>query len=166
MVYLGIDYGGHKLGLATVTADSGIASPVSVLRYTKNIEEVLLQLAQVITEWAPSTLVFGLPLQEDGSEGKTCKVIRRFAQQLKVYYKDYLKQLAVQGPRELIGLSVRPKLPELAFYPEYFSTRFSNQGLSRKQKQEMGDAYAAAHILEKYVEWEQEKALMLASAGK
>lgn len=131
MTYLGLDYGEANVGIAILDLESGVVTPLKVLSNNSLFESELTKLVQ---QWEPKKIIAGLPLLPDGTKSPKCLLIERFVRKL-----------------------ARKFDLDSDFYPEYFSTKASNQGLSRKQKQVLGDAYAAAHILQKYWEWQQEK---------
>lgn len=141
MTIIGIDYGEGKIGLAVADYDSQVATPLTVFNQKDfpSQQELIEHIAKDVQKWKAAKLVLGLPLDQYGQETEVCKNIRSFAEKLKNY------------------LDTKDHPVELDYYPEYYSTQFSTQGLSRKQKQTLGDAYAASYILAKYLEWQLEK---------
>lgn len=78
---MAIDYGDVRIGIAQTDLLQVIASPLTVINNT-NQEKSLQQIAQLIDENSVETVVFGLPLNMDGSEGERVVVTRAFANEL------------------------------------------------------------------------------------
>jgi len=77
---LGIDHGDARIGIAA-TDDFGIlAYPVETIEQSKG--EVLERIAQLAEGRKTRTLVLGLPLRMDGSEGDSAAKVRAFAGRL------------------------------------------------------------------------------------
>lgn len=78
---LGVDYGDVRIGLALSDLTRTIASPFET--YTrKNTEADLKYLADLINEKQVKVVVFGLPLNMDGSEGVRVEKTKKFAVKL------------------------------------------------------------------------------------
>lgn len=78
---LGIDYGDARIGIAA-TDDFGIlAHPVETIDRTKT--DPLQRIADLARVRKIRTLVVGLPLRMDGSEGDSAAKVRKFARQLR-----------------------------------------------------------------------------------
>ncbi|MFC1790151.1 Holliday junction resolvase RuvX [Patescibacteria group bacterium] len=123
MVYLGIDYGLKRVGLAL--AEGTLASPLEVL---KNDNKLCEKVAKRCSQLGVEKVVIGLP------EGKIALKVRNFAHQLE-------RQLA---------------LP-IDFEPETLTTqeaiaKMIESGKSRKSRQQDKDSWAAALILQNYLE--------------
>ncbi|MCU0779485.1 MAG: Holliday junction resolvase RuvX [Akkermansiaceae bacterium] len=74
---LGIDYGDVRIGIAA-TDDFGIlAHPVETIDVTR--VEPLGRIAEIAAARGIRTLVVGLPLRMDGSEGTAAEKVRQFA---------------------------------------------------------------------------------------
>ncbi len=81
MNLLCIDYGTKKLGLAFSNSENNLPLPLG------NIERKKLSLLQVdikniIEDKLINKIIFGLPLEMDGKEGKTCQRVRDFSIEL------------------------------------------------------------------------------------
>lgn len=77
---LGLDYGGSRIGIAA-TDDFGImAHPVETV--PTEGKDPLGRIAEIVAVRKIRTLVVGLPLRLDGSEGDSAKKVRVFAQNL------------------------------------------------------------------------------------
>ena len=77
---LGIDHGDARIGIAA-TDDFGIlAHPVETIDCKRT--EAIERIAQLVQVRGIKTLVVGLPLRMDGSEGDAAAKVRAFASQL------------------------------------------------------------------------------------
>ncbi|MCQ2741663.1 MAG: Holliday junction resolvase RuvX [Alphaproteobacteria bacterium] len=75
---LGFDYGEKRLGLAVSDLLLMTADPRPMIN-RKSFEQDLMQIQKVSAEKEVGALVYGLPLQMDGTEGATAAVAREFA---------------------------------------------------------------------------------------
>ena len=81
MRVLGIDYGEVRIGLA-VSDDLGMmAHPLETIDATK-VESPETRIAEVARERRIETVVVGLPINMDGSEGSAVDKVRAFAERL------------------------------------------------------------------------------------
>lgn len=142
MRVLAIDLGDKRTGLAVGDRASGIVTPAGVLEVPLTLRDgqaLLDALARAADEHLPPqaggapTLVVGLPLNMDGSEGPRARLVRAFA--LRV--------------AERTGRGVD-------FQDERLTTRdadwaMARSGLTRQQKKSRRDALAAAALLRDYL---------------
>lgn len=78
---LGIDYGDARIGIAA-TDDFGIlAHPVETIDQAKG--DVIERIAKLAELRRIHTLVIGLPLRMDGSEGDSAAKVRAFAEKIR-----------------------------------------------------------------------------------
>lgn len=78
---LGIDHGDARIGIAA-TDDFGIlAHPVETIDRSKT--QPIQRIAELVANRKIRTLVVGLPVRMDGSEGDAAEKVRAFAEQLK-----------------------------------------------------------------------------------
>lgn len=78
---LGLDYGKARIGIAA-TDDFGImAHPVETVEFPGDAERIT-RIGEIITKRKIRTLVIGLPLRLDGSEGDSAKKVREFSNKL------------------------------------------------------------------------------------
>jgi len=131
---LAIDHGDARIGLAA-TDELGIgAHPVETIDCRKT--EIIPRILEVIAERKVKTVVLGLPLRMDGSEGTSSAKVRKFGKELR----------AKLGP-----------IP-LTFFDERFTTITASEKLhqagknTRKQKSIIDQA-AALEILTDYLGW-------------
>lgn len=126
---LGIDLGTKTIGLALSDVELRLASPLETLakgKFTQDAE----RLRAIAERFAIGGIVFGLPLNMDGSEGPRAQATRAFARNL----------------RRVLPLPT-------AFWDERLSTAAVTRSLiqqdaSRAKRAEVVDRMAAAYILE------------------
>ena len=80
MVYMGIDYGSKRIGLALGDNETKIAKPLATLDATS--QDYWNRLGKLIRDYKVSELVVGLPRGLDGGETDQTKATRFFALEL------------------------------------------------------------------------------------
>ncbi len=136
MRYLAIDYGTKRTGLAVCDPSETIVSPLSVIEDKKNLVEKILK---IIASENIEAVVFGLPLNMDGTTGSQAKMTEQFAEELK---KRITIPVHFQDER-LSSFVAEEKLAPADF--------------TRKKKARRLDAIAAAQILEAFLEQKKSK---------
>ena len=126
---LGVDLGTKTIGLAMSDVERRLASPLETLQKGKFTQDAE-RLRAIVERFSIGGIVFGLPLNMDGSEGPRAQATRAFARNLQ---------------------RVRP-LPD-AFWDERLSTAAVTRSLiqqdaSRAKRAAVVDRMAAAYILE------------------
>jgi putative Holliday junction resolvase len=127
---LGLDLGTETIGLALSDAGISIASPLETIKRKKFAADAE-RLTKIVYERHVGALVYGLPVNMDGTEGPRCQSVREFA-------------------REFDKRCQRP----YAFWDERLSTAAVQRmlteeaDLSRKRRAEVVDRAAAAYILQ------------------
>ncbi len=127
---LGFDYGEKRLGVAVSDLMRTIATPHTIINRS-DMEHDLPQIQKIITEKEIGGIIYGLPLQMDGTEGDIAKQVRAFAE----------KVFAATG------------LP-YAFWDERLSSSavesflIKQADMSRAKRKKILDASAAAYILQ------------------
>ena len=125
MKLLSIDYGQRKIGIAK--AETKIVEPYTVLHYESQ-EKVILKIVKIIKDLGIDKVVVGV------SEGKS-------AQRSKNFGENLLKYLEI--PLEYIDETLSTqKAQELAI----------EAGIKRLKRKKLEDAYAAAVMLQLYLE--------------
>ncbi len=140
--YLSIDLGDKRTGLAVGDAVTCIVSPLEVLSVpiAERAGEALLDalVAAINRQFSPHAavgLVFGLPLNMDGTEGPRAKLVRAFAARL----------AARLGPARAIHFQDERLTSADADW------QLARSGKTRKEKKETRDALAAATILRDFL---------------
>ncbi|MCZ9870195.1 Holliday junction resolvase RuvX [Brachyspira hyodysenteriae] len=127
---LGIDFGRKKTGTAFMDMDIKIPFPCRLIEES-NARKVKRALMDIIEEKNIDTVVFGLPLSDEGKESEWCSEIRRFSEFL-------LKSVKV----------------DIVFVDEYGTSKeadFILRGKKKKVKNKANDLIAATLILENYL---------------
>ena len=100
---LAFDYGEKRLGLAVSDLLLMTANPLPIINRS-SFEKDVEQIKKVITEKEVGALVYGLPLQMDGSEGTTATAARKFAEHIAqqiplpyIFWDERLSSKAVEN---------------------------------------------------------------------
>jgi len=131
---LAIDHGEARIGLAA-TDDLGIGTdPVETIDCRKT--DIIARLLDIIAERKIQTVVLGLPLRMDGSEGDSSKKVRQFGGKLSSHLQN---------------------IP-LIYFDERFTTitaaeKLRSSGKKAKQQKNIIDQAAALEILKDYLGW-------------
>ena len=127
----GLDLGEKTVGVAVSDVLRTVATPLALIRRRK-FTETAEELFSLMDGRASTTIVAGLPLNMDGTEGVRCQSNRAFARNL---------------------MRLRPEL-SIAFWDERLSTMAVNRMLideldmTRARRAEVVDRAAAAYILQ------------------
>lgn len=127
---LGFDYGDKRLGVAVSDLLWMVASSYKTI-YRRNLKSDMADIKEIIAEKEVGAIVYGLPLQMDGSEGETAAKVREFAG--KVYNHTHLPY---------------------TFWDERLSSSamenflIKEVDMNRKRRKEVLDSSAAAYILQ------------------
>lgn len=132
MTVLCLDVGKRRIGLAGTDPTDTLVLPLQVLERSSPRRD-LDQLLDVIDDRSVTLVVVGIPLREDGSEGRIAKDARFLATKL---------------------LQLRDGL-DVEFQDEAYSTveadeRLMERGMDARQRREVVDAVAAQVILESW----------------
>lgn len=89
---IGLDHGARRIGLAVGDTETGMAFARPALR-RRNLDHDLARLVELCGEERAGTVVIGLPLNADGSEGSQAAAVRQFGERLErvglpVVYED------------------------------------------------------------------------------
>lgn len=79
---LGVDPGSKRIGLAVSDTSGTIASPLTVLARSRSRQHDLAEIARVARDEEVDVIVFGLPINMDGSHGKAAKAAAEEARRL------------------------------------------------------------------------------------
>ena len=132
MRFLAVDLGDKRTGLAIADEDPKIVHPLSVLEVP--IGPLLIDaIEQAIGKHDAQAIVFGLPLNMDGTIGPRAKLTQEFGNKvalrtsIEVFYQD----------ERLTSIAAEEHL--------------SQSGKTHKQKKRVRDALAAAEILNDFL---------------
>lgn len=130
---LGVDLGQVRIGLALSDALNIFASAYET--YTRvNLEDDLKHIADIANNNDVDVIVFGLPLNMDGTEGEKCAETYQFAEKL----KEYCKQKMVFQDERLTTVSAEKVLLDA--------------NVSRRNRKQVIDKIAATFILQSYLD--------------
>lgn len=134
MRFLAIDYGDSRTGFAIGDEITGIASPIQVLELQD--ERLITAVGKLIRKYEPDAVVFGLPLNMDGTEGPQVKKVRFFADKIfhafkiPLFFQDErLSSSAAEGKLAQRGLTHggkktrRDALAACEFLDDFLKTR-------------------------------------------
>lgn len=134
---LGVDQGENTLGLALCDSMQSVATPLEVIQRSKKKGKFAADraaLEKVISEYEIKGLVFGYPLNMDGSDGPRCQSVR-----------DTIIALQEHKPFDSLWFGL---------FDERLSSSAMNRflidevDLSRKKRAGIIDKMAAQHILQ------------------
>ena len=114
---LGIDFGQARIGIAATDACGILAHPVESIHLNRT--EPLERIAQLAAERGIRTLVLGLPLRLDGTEGTACEKVRAFGEKLHarlpelplVYVDEFLTTSVAQDKLHAAGKKAKDFKP-------------------------------------------------------
>jgi len=131
MRYLAIDYGLQRTGLAMCDLQETIVSPYRVL---EGKDQLCERIASIVRAESVESVVVGLPLNMDDSEGPQAKAVRRFVKRLTAHLTI---PILLQDER-LSSFSAQEKLADV--------------DLTAAKKRRHLDAIAAAEILQAFLD--------------
>ena len=133
MRHLALDIGDERIGVAISDAGGSLARPLGVIPRSPGSSS-FLRIAEIIADKQIDLAVVGLPLLEDGSEGKQVRSTRAYVR----------------------GLGAYVDVP-IVLWDERYSTKQAaeilrkNRGRTRRRRRSL-DAVAAAVILQAYLD--------------
>ncbi len=129
---LGVDFGKKRTGTAYMDMEIKIPFPGKLIEES-NARKVKMALINIIEEKKIDTVIFGLPLSDDGKENEWCFEIRRFA--------DFLLK------------SVKVKIVFIDEYGTSKDAEYILRGKKKSVKKKSNDLIAATLILENYLNY-------------
>ena len=81
---LGVDMGTKRIGISICDENRKIATPLETIEFI-NIKNLCLRLRELILENNIKGIIFGLPLNMDGTEGPSAQSVK---DKIKLIYKD------------------------------------------------------------------------------
>jgi putative Holliday junction resolvase len=82
MRVVGIDLGERRVGIAVSDSEGTVASPHAVIERSGDASRDHAEIARVVTDVGAATVVVGLPLSLDGTEGPAARAARAEAESL------------------------------------------------------------------------------------
>lgn len=123
---ISIDIGRSRVGAARLVPQSSTVEPIGAFKRAAGQAEK--ELLEIFKKYSITTVVAGLPLNEDGSEGTLCGDVRRFCKRLLRRYEA-----------------------SLIFVDEYASSAEAQERLGSSFDKGMIDTQSAVIILERYM---------------
>lgn len=130
---LGIDFGQARIGIACTDSLGILAHPVESIHLKSS--EPIARIGELIRERSIRTLVLGLPLRLDGSEGSACEKVRDFGNRLQASQPDFI----IQYVDEFLTTSVA-------------QDKLHQAGKKSRQFKNIIDQAAAVEILNNWIE--------------
>lgn len=135
MRIMGIDYGTHSTGIAITDELQLTVRPLTTLRHGKRgFSEAIASICSLVTEHEVGEVVIGLPLNMDGTRGKAAEQVAALVSQL----ENHLLIPIVTIDERLTSYEADQILRE--------------RGANRIERRERSDEFAAALILQDYLE--------------
>lgn len=134
-IWLALDYGNARIGVAIGQALTGNARPLTVVRCGRG-EPDWHTLDQLIQEWMPDVIVLGRPLHADGTPSDITKVVEQFSAALTSRYDVRV---------EMHDERLTSKAAEAHF------AEARQQGKAKAKDAQQLDAVAACIILESWI---------------
>ena len=139
MRLLGLDFGTKRIGVALSDEMGWTAQGLTVIQRKGN-EKDIEKIGRLVLEHGVEGIVLGLPLNMDGSEGKSAEAVRRFAGLL----EERLKIAVHLWDERLTSWEAEGILKEAQVKP--------------KKRKQVVDKLAASLILKSYLEAQRESA--------
>ena len=138
MIYLGIDYGSKRIGIACSDEMGITADPVCIIT-SDSKDKIWQELIKVINENRASTVVVGLPRRTTGEIGVEAQAVFGFVEELK-------KRVSV----------------DVLTWDERFTSQEADRlmreaDLSIKKRKEKRDAIAAKIMLQSFLDYQRMK---------
>lgn len=132
---LGVDFGMRRIGVAVSNIQQDMATSVATIKRS-SFDRDIRALKEIIEDYEAKGIIFGWPLNMDGSEGSMCERVRSFADELS-------KRPEIMGDE-----------PWMAWVDERLSTQSVDEFLvksvdmSRTKRKQVIDKLAAQKILQ------------------
>ncbi len=136
MIYLGLDYGSKRIGIACSDETATIADPVGIIMYDSK-EKLWSELQKNVQELRADAVIVGLPLRTSGEEGPEARAVLKFVEELKKYISC-----------------------DIVTWDERFTSQEADRllrelDLSIKKRKEKRDAIAAKIMLQSYLDYKK-----------
>lgn len=83
--FLGFDYGEKHIGVAVGSSHTRTAQPIGMLQGGRGSPD-WPRVSEFVSQWQPTALIVGLPLNMDGTENAMTRAARRFGNRLRDRY--------------------------------------------------------------------------------
>ncbi len=82
---IGLDIGEKTVGVALSDLSRTVATPMETLEVRK-FSKTAIQILDICVEHEVASLIIGLPINMDGTEGPRCQSVRQFARNLEAHF--------------------------------------------------------------------------------
>ena len=135
MRVLGIDHGDARIGLAMSDDLGMLAHPLETV-HLKSVADPIAHIAAIVRDRGVTTIVVGLPLRMDGTEGRAVEKVRAFIE---------LLQAAL--PQEIALITLDERLSTVAAQEQLRAA-----GRTERNSRNVIDQAAACVILQDYLD--------------
>jgi putative Holliday junction resolvase len=132
---LALDVGNRRVGVAVGSVETGMSTPLEIVVRGENDRSAIERLRELVRREEAGTILVGDPLNMDGSVGEQATRSRAFAQTL----KRAIRQVRIELFDERLS----------SFEADEWMDR---DEISSRKRPEWRDAYAAAVILQDYLD--------------
>ena len=137
---LSLDLGSKRIGVAATDSSRTLASPVTVLLRRGDIAQDHKAITEIVEEYDVDTIVVGLPLSLNGTEGRAAQLIRGELAQLQALFE--------------------PKGIAVVTHDERFTTTTAHANLRERnlnaaKRRTIVDKVAAAVLLQSWLDGEK-----------
>ncbi|MCA6079374.1 MAG: Holliday junction resolvase RuvX [Endomicrobium sp.] len=136
---MGVDYGLKRIGIAMTDFLRITASPFCTVE-SVSLKKNALEIVEIAESNDVSTIVLGLPINMNGTEGSMAEVVRKFAREIK-----FLSGVEVTTVDERLTTVQAERM------------LIDSAGVSREKRKGLKDKIAAALILQTYLDMQAAK---------
>ena len=131
---LGIDYGDSRVGIA-ISDELGItAQGLCTISHNGNDKIVLKKLEEILDNYQVDTIIIGIPINMDGTEGFRVEVTKKFIHKLKCKFN----KIKIE--------EIHERLTTVAAHKP-----MNYLGIKKENKKNIVDTISAVYILETYM---------------
>ncbi len=156
---MALDVGEARIGVAVCDARGLLASPYTTLHVTRDENQTWAAIQRLIEETEAEGLVVGLPISMDGQIHGQGEWVQAFVERLKPHIMLPLtfwdERLSTVEARRLLALRDQPWGSEWGEKEGHTRQRRTTRSKTRTKRRQQGqeiDAYAAAVILQEYLD--------------
>lgn len=153
---MALDVGEARIGVAICDAAGFLASPYTTLHVTRDEEQTWTAIRQLIDETEAEGLIVGLPISMDGQVHRQGEWVQAFVERLKPHVSIPItfwdERLSTVEARRLLAQRDQDWMGNEGYERQRRTVRRRTQTKRRQRGQEI-DAYAAAVILQDYLDW-------------
>ena len=137
---LAIDYGDRRTGIAVSDMLGITAQPVETIFHDNDDSKVVERVAELVKQYEIDRIVYGFPLNMNGTQGPRVEKTLKFIEQLK-------KQLDETGFCDIVYVKKDERLTSVVA-----NRTMHELGIKTKKKKKIVDQLAAVQILQDYLD--------------